>query len=107
MKRSSTAVLAIFGLCALLVPAQVKKATKPPPDKTNLTNCVEGLSGCDISLLNADELSKVTAASKKRNLDYCLNGSSLCDPTRLTGSEANSVQAARYRRNLEKCTNGA
>src|SRR6266851_2483211 len=77
------------------------------PEQSNITTCLRGLVGCDISALTPDEIKQVAAASRKHNLDYCLSGSSLCDPTRLGPGEKQSVQASRYRRNLDKCINGS
>src|ERR1700730_18338680 len=104
MATRGTIVLTFVVLACAAGQTQRKPA---PPVSTNVTNCVKGLSNCDIALLSPDELKQVSDASKKRNVDNCLAGSTLCDPTRLSSSEAAAVQAARKRRNLDKCLNGS
>src|SRR5271170_7131836 len=92
-------------LAAAVVLAQPKKTIPAGSDRTNFLNCVRGVSGCDVSALNAADLTQVSTAAKERNIDYCLEGSALCDPTSLPAAKVPAVQAARYRRNLEKCVN--
>ena len=86
-------ILALLTLAAAMGQAQRKSVSVP---SVNLTNCLKGLAGCDVSELSPDELKQTSEASKKRNLDSCLAGSTLCDPTRLSNADATAVQAARY-----------
>src|SRR2546421_615999 len=109
MRLSETGLMQILFTLILAASALDAQPPRKPEtvERSNLVNCLRGLSGCDISTLSPDELKQVAEASKKRNLDACLNGSSLCDPTRLTSIDARSVQTALYRRNLEKCITGS
>ena len=109
MTRAWLLVSANLGLVVSTVLAQPQPTTpnEASVDLTNLSNCLRGAVGCDVSLLSPGDLAKVSAESKKRNLDYCLAGTVLCDPTRLTTAESASVRAARFRRNQEKCAAGA
>src|SRR5271156_6016776 len=95
------ALLAGLGLASSVVLAQSQARTANPgsTDRTNFLNCVRGVSGCDVSILNTPDLAQVSEAVRKRNVDFCLQGSAACDPTRLTEGEAKSVQSARYKRN--------
>src|SRR5690349_4212587 len=77
--RMDTCTVIVFSFLNLAVAAGQPQRKPVSPASDNLTNCMKGLSNCDISVLSPDDLKQVSEASKKRNLDSCLDGSTLCD----------------------------
>ncbi len=62
-----SAILAFFALAVTAGQTQRKSAAPNPTISTNLNNCVKGLSDCDISVLNPNELKQVSEAARTRN----------------------------------------
>src|SRR4051812_13795453 len=64
------------------------------PGESNLNDCLQGSSRCDVARLTPTDIAEVSKAFKKRNFANCQQGLTSCDPTVLNTAEAGTVQQA-------------
>src|SRR5580704_5297599 len=91
---------------AALAAMALAGAAQAPDSRNNLASCLNGLPGCDISLLSAADVKSVSEAGRARNFNACMKGLFSCDPSRLTSDEATQVSTMYVRRNAKACIDG-
>jgi hypothetical protein len=74
--------------------------------KENLSNCLDGLSGCNLSELTPEQASEIGSIRHDNNLYACLTGLGMCDRSGLSPQEAQEVSEGARRRNFLFCQTG-